>query len=344
MIDMAREEAILLNSNTTILTPTLNYAFFGSTNYSKELLLFLIEKNLMPKAIFAIPQEFSISYSEKKVKNTNYANLKTIADKHHIPYYEIDSVEGKKTKDYESIIKELNLDLILVLGWYYRVPKSIRELTKYGAWGIHASLLPKYAGGAPLNWAIINGEKETGVTLFRMEDGVDDGDIIAQKAFSIECEDTIKEVYDKATIASKQMLAEALNKIDDVKFTPQNKSKIEVYPQRSPRDGIIDWHQDAKNIYNFIRAQTLPYPCAFSTLNNQKIKIISANIFDKNCSNSICGKINTLGNKAVVTTKDKYIHIGLISDGEGQYRFEDYARAKNLWGGYSRAKGLRLAT
>ncbi len=332
------------------LTPTLSFAFFGATNYSKELLLFLIENNLTPKAIFSIPQEFNISYSEKKVKNTNYANLKTIADKHNIPYYEIDSCEGKKTKDYESIIKELNLDLILVLGWYYMVPKSTRELTKYGAWGIHASLLPKYAGGAPLNWAIINGEKQTGVTLFRMEDGVDDGDIIAQKSFSIEYEDTIKEVYYKATIASKKILTKVLNNIKNVKFTPQDKSKVEVHPQRSPKDGMIDWYQSAKSIYDFIRAQTVPYPCAYSIINGNTIKIINAIVIShphptptlphKASSNIECGRTTTINNQTVVATKDNFIHIGLISDGEKQYRFEDYARAKNLWGGVFESKKL----
>lgn len=242
----------------------ISFAFFGATNYSKELLLFLLEKNIKPKAIFSIPQEFNISYSDKKVKNTNYADLKKIALKYDILYHEVDSVDGKKTKDYEPIIKELNLDLILVLGWYYMLPRSTRELSKYGAWGIHASLLPNYAGGAPLNWAIINGEKETGVTLFRMEDGVDDGDIIAQKSFSIEYEDTIKEVYKKATIASKGILLEVLlENIENIKFISQDKSKIKVFPQRKPDDGEIDLTKTSEDIYNFIRAQSNPYPGAF---------------------------------------------------------------------------------
>ena len=192
----------------------LSFAFFGTTNYSKELLLFLLEKDLVPKVIFSIPQEFNISYSNEKVKNTNYAELKSISNKYNILYYEIDSVNGKRTKDYETIIKELNLDLILVLGWYYMIPKSIRELAKYGAWGIHASLLPKYAGHAPLNWAMIYGEEKAGVTMFRMEDGVDNGDIISQKSFSIEYEDSIKEVYAKATTASKKRTAS--NGLDDL--------------------------------------------------------------------------------------------------------------------------------
>lgn len=252
----------------------LSFAFFGATNYSKELLLFLLEKDLVPKVIFSIPQEFNISYSNEKVKNTNYADLKKIALKYDILYYEIDSVDGKKTKDYDPIIKKLNLDLILVLGWYYMLPKSTRELSKYGAWGIHASLLPKYAGGAPLNWAIINGEKETGVTLFRMDDGVDDGDIISQKSFLIEFEDTINEIYQKATIASKEILNEVLLNIDNIKFKPQDKRKIEIYPQRKPDDGEIDLSKTSIEIYNFIRAQSSPYPGAFiRTVDGKKIII-----------------------------------------------------------------------
>lgn len=257
----------------------LTYAFFGTTNYSKDLLLFLIEEGFIPKAIFSIPQKFKISYSKTKVNNSNYSNLKEIADKYNISYYEIDSIEGKRTRDYNQIIKELNLDLILVLGWYYMVPESTRSLVKYGVWGIHASLLPKYAGGAPLNWAILNGEEETGVTLFRMEDGVDDGDIISQKSFKIEYEDTIKEVYEKATIISKEILKQVLNNMDEISFTRQDKEKIEIYPQRKPADGKIDLNKPALELYNFIRAQSSPYPGAYiDTIDNKKLIIEKARI------------------------------------------------------------------
>ena len=252
----------------------LKFAFLGATNYSKELLLFLINNDFFPKAIFSIPQEFKISYSEKKVKNSNYADLKEIAEKYNIAYYEVDSVEGKRLKDYEKIIQNLHLDLMLVLGWYYMIPRSIRDLTKYGAWGIHASLLPKYAGGAPLTWAIINGEKETGVTLFRMDDGVDDGDIIAQKSFKIEYADTIKEVYEKATEESKKILLDTLVNISSINFKKQDKEKLQIYPQRKPEDGEIDLSMSAEELYNFVRAQSSPYPGAFIRLKDGKKLII----------------------------------------------------------------------
>ncbi len=252
----------------------ISFAFFGSTEFSKKLLLFLIDNNYIPKSIFSSPPEYSISYSDKKIKNFNYENLNKIAKEYSLPFYEVDSVDGKRIRDFESILKNLNLDLIIVAGWYYKIPKIIRELSKLGAWGIHASLLPKYAGGAPLTWAIINGEKQTGVTLFKLDEGIDDGDIISQKSFAIDEKETIKEVYEKATFASKEILINALKQINKIEYTPQDKTKIKIYPQRSPDDGEIDLGKSRDEIYNFIRAQSAPYPGAFIKTKDGKKLII----------------------------------------------------------------------
>ena len=255
----------------------MRIVFFGCTKFSEDLLKSLFLKNHSIVGIFSIPKRYSVSYSDAKVKNTNFADISLIAKKTNIVHYEVDSVSGKKTADYSQEIMKLEPDVILVLGWYYMVPKSIRDIPKYGAWGIHASLLPKYAGGAPLVWSIIKGEKETGVTLFRIDSGVDDGDIIAQKKFPILEKDTIKEVYQKATIASINILDEVLSS-PNIQFTPQDKTKIRIYPQRNPKDGLIDWSWDIKRIKNFIRAQTKPYPGAYTILNNKKVIIWDANI------------------------------------------------------------------
>jgi len=182
-------------------------------------------------------------------------------------------------KDNMETIISLRPDVILALGWYYMVTSKIRNLAKYRAWGIHASLLPKYAGGAPLVWAMINGEKESGVSLFRLDDGVDDGDIIAQKKFEIADSDSIKQVYDKATKCSIEMLDRILKNPDKIKFKPQDKEQIEIYPQRKPDDGVIDFKWDSQRIYNFIRAQSSPYPGAFiKTVDGKKLVIEKARI------------------------------------------------------------------
>lgn len=256
--------------------------FLGCTQFSKQILESILKiPNFELQAIFSIPKYFNISYSDEPVQNTNFADLSPYAQQLGVPHYWVDSKKGQRLKDYKEVIKQLAPDVILVMGWYYMVGKQIRKLAKHGAWGIHASLLPKYAGGAPLVWAIIEGETETGITLFKLDEGVDDGDIIAQRTFAIAYQDTIKEVYAKATKASKAILITVLSQpIEQITFIPQNKSKIKVWPQRSPKDGEIDWSWDVEQIRNFIRAQTRPYPGAYSYLENEKINIWRAHPFN----------------------------------------------------------------
>ena len=260
----------------------MNIVFLGCTSFSETILQELIKlKNVTISAIFSIPVDFSISYSKEKVRNTNFADLSTYAQDLNIPFYSIDSEKGKRITDYTETLKDLNPDVILVMGWYYMVPKKIREIANYGAWGIHASLLPNYAGGAPLVWAIIEGEKRTGVSLFKLSDGVDDGDIITQAEFPIEPNDTIKEVYDKATSASIEVLNDVFSRgIDQIEVKVQDKTKIKVYPQRSPADGEIDWSWPSEKIRNFIRAQTKPYPGAWTIINDKKVILWDATIIE----------------------------------------------------------------
>lgn len=254
--------------------------FLGCTKFSEEIFQHLhLMENVEVVALFSIPESFDISYSEKKVKNSNYVDMSAYAKDAGIDFFEINSNKGNRITDYKEYIASCRVDIIMVMGWYYMVPDSIRSLAKYGAWGIHASMLPKYAGGAPLVWAIINGENETGVTLFRLDDGVDDGDIIKQKAVIIEPNDSIKEVYEKSTMASKLILTEVFSN-GEFLFTPQDKSNIEVYPQRSPKDGEIDWNWPSNRIYNFIRAQTKPYPGAWTRVGDKKVTIWDASIED----------------------------------------------------------------
>lgn len=253
--------------------------FLGCTKFSEEILKELIKiQTFEVQAIFSIPEYFDISYSEEKVKISNYCDLKKYAEELKVPYFLINSSEGSRITDHIDIIKKLETDVILVMGWYYMVPDKIRKLAKFGAWGLHASLLPKYAGGAPLVWAIINGEKKTGVSLFKLDNGVDNGDLIKQIQFSIDENDNIKTIYQKATKASKKIVKDTLSKPENLLFTPQDQSKIEVWPQRSPSDGEIDWELSPKQIKDFIRAQTKPYPGAWTIINEKKITIWDADI------------------------------------------------------------------
>ncbi|WP_148624591.1 methionyl-tRNA formyltransferase [Aliarcobacter cryaerophilus] len=313
----------------------MKIVFLGCTKFSEELLDSLINNSFNISAIFTIPQEFTVRKGEK-IKNSNYVDLKPISEMHDIPLYYVD--ENKKIGEYEEIIKEINPDIILVLGWYYIVPKKIREIPIYGACGIHASLLPKYAGWAPLVWAMINGEKETGVTFFQFDDSVDGGDIIAQEEFEIEYKDTIKEVYEKATNKSADILVKTLPILSNIQFIKQDKSKLEIWDKRTPEDGKINWQHISIDLYNFIRAQTLPYPCAFSIINSQTIKIINSQIVEIDSTNYKVGEIVLYDDKALVATSDYFLEVGLIDDGKEIQQFKDYAGANNLWGGVFESK------
>ncbi|PLY05608.1 MAG: hypothetical protein C0625_12300 [Arcobacter sp.] len=256
----------------------MKIVFLGCTKFSEELINSLIDNNFDISAIFTIPQEFTVRKNEK-VFNKNYVDLGSIANKNEIPLYFVD--EDKKLSSYEDVIRKINPDIILVLGWYYIVPKIIRQIPKYGACGIHASLLPKYAGWAPLVWAIINGEEKTGVTFFKFDESVDGGDIITQESFDIDIEDTIKEVYENATKKSAEILINTLPNIHNIEFVKQDKSKLEIWDKRSPSDGEIDFSKSSKEIYDFIRAQSSPYPGAFfKTTDGKKIVIEKARIVD----------------------------------------------------------------
>lgn len=292
----------------------MKIVFLGCTKFSEEILKSIIHKEGVDiEVIFSIPQKFNISYSDTPVENTNYANLSPYAKKLDVPFVEINSVKGQRLTDYAKLIANVSPDVILVMGWYYMIPNKIRELATYGAWGIHASLLPKYAGGAPLVWAIIKGEKEAGTTLFRMEDGDDDGDIIEQCSFDIVPTDYIKDVYDNATKASIKILKDVFAQEQKINFRKQNKELIEVFPQRSPNDGAIDWAMDSTQIHNFIRAQSKPYPGAWSKFeeNGEKLTFWRAEIIEKpNSEIENVGEVLKIeNNEFLVKTKDAYLRV-----------------------------------
>lgn len=239
----------------------------GCTRFSEAMLEELLAtKDVDVVGVFSIPEKFSISYAPTTgVKNSSFRDLSGVAKKHDVPFHWVDSAE-KKLTDYLPELQAMAPDVILVLGWYYMVPASVRATAKRGAWGIHASMLPQYAGGAPLVWAMIEGESQTGVTLFELAEGVDDGAIVAQKAVAIEPTDTIAELYDRVTATSRDLLRDALAQFATVTARPQSTGEKKVWPQRSPNDGAISLQWDEKKLFDFIRAQSAPYPGAFLEL------------------------------------------------------------------------------
>jgi methionyl-tRNA formyltransferase len=171
-------------------------------------------------------------------------------------------------------------DLILAIGWTRLLPAAILKIPRLGCVGLHASLLPRYRGRAPVNWAIIKGETETGNTMFFLDEGVDTGDIIAQRRIPILHEDTCATVYDKAAAAAIEMLKENLTLLKEGRAprSPQDHARATVMPKRRPEDGVIDWSRGARDLHNWVRALTHPYPGAFSLVEGRRLFVWEARV------------------------------------------------------------------
>ena len=175
-----------------------------------------------------------------------------------------------------SWIKEkgLEFDILLSINYLFILETDILNLPKY-AINFHGSLLPRYRGRTPHVWAIINGEKEVGITAHLMNDKCDDGDIVKQVIIPVEDEDTGAKILTKYNETYPSMVDEIIDDIEsgNVKAKPQDISKATYFGKRTPEDGQINWDWQKERIRNWVRAQANPYPGAFTFCNGQKIVI-----------------------------------------------------------------------
>lgn len=190
---------------------------------------------------------------------------------------------AKNRQATEEAIKAMSPDLCLVVGWYWLLSDSLIKTIPYGIIGAHSSLLPKYRGGSPLVWAMINGERETGFSIFSFVSDMDSGDIWLQEKVAISDKDTIASMLENIENKLLDSLGKNWCALLNGAIQPyaQDHSEATYCAQRMPDDGEIDWQLSAEDIYNFIRAQTLPYPGAFTVHNGKRINILNAELFSR---------------------------------------------------------------
>lgn len=174
-------------------------------------------------------------------------------------------------------LKEINADAIVVVAYGQKISSEILNLPRYKCINIHASLLPKYRGAAPINWAIINGEEETGITSIIMQDKMDAGEIVMQKSIKIGQDETAGELEDRLSKLGAEILIDSLRQIKtgNVKYTHQEEEFVTYAPKLKKENGLINWNQGTNEIHNFVRGMN-PWPSAYTTLirNTSKERII----------------------------------------------------------------------
>ncbi len=213
-----------------------------------------------------------ITHKDNPEEEIWFRSVAKLARKYDIPVQTPDSMN---TPDWIERIRSWAPDLIF--SFYYRnmIHEEILKIPRLGAFNMHGSLLPKYRGRVPINWAVLHGEKTTGVTLHHMVKRPDAGDIVDQEAVPIGPDDTAQEVFNKCVTAARLVLLRQIEALTTgtAPRRAQDESQATYFGGRKPEDGQIDWTQSTENIYNLIRAVTQPYPGAFTRVDGKKLFI-----------------------------------------------------------------------
>jgi methionyl-tRNA formyltransferase len=211
-----------------------------------------------------------ITHQDNPAEEIWFRSVAALAAEYDIPVYTPETVNNP---EWIAQIRAWEPDLIF--SFYYRnmIAEEILQVPRLGAFNMHGSLLPKYRGRVPINWAVLHGEKETGVTLHHMVKRSDAGDIVDQKTVPIGPADTALDVFRKAVPAARRLLERQLEALTRgaAPRKKQDESQATCFGGRKPEDGHIDWTMDAERIYNLVRAVTHPYPGAFTTIDGKKL-------------------------------------------------------------------------
>ncbi len=204
------------------------------------------------------------------------ANCGAIPKERVIPLFQPERV---KEESFQEGLRRLDPDLFVVAAYGQILPKSLLGVPRQGAINVHASLLPKYRGAAPIAWAILKGEALTGVTIMKMDEGMDTGDILLQKETPIGAEETAETLHDRLALAGAELLSEAVAKMKKGEISPvrQDPSLATFAPPLRKEDGRIDWRRGAKEIHRQVRA-LYPWPGAYTSFEGQLLKIFRGEV------------------------------------------------------------------
>lgn len=251
----------------------MKIVFMGTPEFSVPSLEILV-KYYDVCAVFTQPDR-----PKGRGKKLCMSEVKETALKYNIPVYQPQRL--KNNKDAFNIIKNLNPDYIVVVAFGQILPKEILDIPKYGCINLHASLLPKYRGAAPINWVIINGENITGNTTMLMNEGLDTGDILLQNTVKIDEDMTAGDLHDVLKEDGAKLLLKTVNDYSDKKIIPQKQKDCEsTYVSMLNKDmAHINWNNCYKQIYNMIRGLN-PWPVAYTQYNNKMMKIYEADFVE----------------------------------------------------------------
>ena len=251
--------------------PKLRMIFMGTPEFACPSLQMLIERGEEVLAVVTQPDR-----PKGRGQQLAPPPVKALAEKHGLTVMQPVKV---RAPEFIEVVRGLSPDLIVVVAFGQILPKALLDIPRYGCINVHASLLPRYRGAAPINWCIINGEAETGVTTMQMDAGLDTGAMLVGKATPIDPEEDSNSLHDRLAVIGAETLAETLDLLVGGKLVSRKQDDaLSCYaPMLKKEDGMIDWGQTAQAVKNRVRGMT-PWPGAFTFLDATTLKICRAGV------------------------------------------------------------------
>lgn len=305
----------------------LRIVYMGNPDFAVRPLQIMLEHNYNVVAV--------VTGQDKPAgrgKKLNESAVKVFAKEQNLPIIQPESL---KSEDFLQTLRNLNIDLIVVVA-FKMLPKVVWQIPKIGTINIHASLLPQYRGAAPINWAIINGEKKTGVTSFIINEVIDTGNILLQKEIEITEDETVGTLHDKLQESGSQLLIETLQLLEtgkqqgiDQTTLFVNETDLKPAPKIFKETCKINWNEESVKINNLIRGFS-PYPGAWTTIkkgeNTFVFKIFSAKVLIENHSLQV-GQFVEKNNSIAISTIDGFIQLVEIQlEGKKRMNISDFVR------------------
>ena len=243
--------------------------FFGYSEVGYECLSLLLERGDNVVAL--------ITHEDSPSEKIWFKTPAVAAREKGVPVFTPESVN---TPEWRERIAALQPELILSVYYRHMIGTKILGLPRLGAWNMHGSLLPKYRGRAPINWAVLHGEPRMGMTLHRMIKAADAGQVVDQDGVEIGPRDTAEQAFRQVLPCARRVLVRQMDALlaGTAKETPQDESQATTFGGRKPEDGRIDWSKPAKDVYNLIRAVAPPYPGAFTDVADRRWVVTHARL------------------------------------------------------------------
>jgi len=253
----------------------VNIVFMGTPEFSLPSLKILLESKHKILAVVTQPDK-----ERGRGKKVSFTAVKQFAVENNIPIFQPEKL--KNNEEFVEQMKSLNPDLFVVVAFRI-LPKEVFEIPKFGSFNLHGSYLPKYRGAAPIQWALINGETETGLTTFKLAEKVDTGNIYLQEKVKIYPEDNFETLHDRMSELGAKMVLETVNLIESGNFElkRQDDSLASPAPKITKEICQIDWNKSATEIHNLVRGLS-PHPAAYFIYSEKVIKVYKTEVAERN--------------------------------------------------------------